>query len=318
MAFVFAVSPAEEWPRDWQLRPYELHRVLSITPERLADVNGAVVLVPRPLANFREAIRAVEEVRHDTNLAVLLADHADVPGVADLMLAHEFDGFLDLDWPSHLARAAIDSARRNVELGRNIVEIQRAVLEQTRQETAELYQQALLDDLTQLYNHRHFVSLIEREHRRCMTLRRPYGLVFIDLDNLKELNTLHGHEGGSQALRHLARILRESSAADDVAVRVGGDEFAMLLCESNPESALARAEQVCRAVSAEPLVMNGKRVSLSISAGVAAFPEDGFTSNDMLRRADEALLWAKAHGKNRAVPWRMLTPAAAEPDRRAS
>lgn len=316
MAHVFAVSPANDWPRDWQLRPYELRRLSTLTAELLPELHGAVVLVPRPKAAFDEAMRAISQVRLETSFAVLLADHPNVPGLADLMLAHEFDGFLDLDWPSHLARAAIDSARRNVELGRNIVEIQRAVLEQTRHDTAELYQQALVDDLTQLYNRRHFVSLIAREHRRAVALRRPYALVFIDLDNLKQLNTTHGHEGGSEALRHLARVLRESLGEHDVAVRVGGDEFALVLSESNRENSLARAEQVCRTLCGRPLVVGGKRVAVTISAGVAAFPQDGISASDVMRRADKALLWAKANGRNRAVPWRML--GFAEPERRAS
>jgi diguanylate cyclase (GGDEF)-like protein len=89
---------------------------------------------------------------------------------------------------------------------------------------------------------------------------------------------------------------------------VGGDEFALLLSGCNHEVALARAERLCREINLRSMVMGGKRITLSVSAGVASFPEDGATSAHILRRADQALVWAKANGKNRAVHWRRFSP----------
>jgi diguanylate cyclase (GGDEF)-like protein len=267
-----------------------------------ADV-AAVVVVAQAMPRILAAAEVIEAARRDYSVPLLLAG---LPGAAELeplMRQCNFDGFLDLGWPAPLAASCLGLAARNVEAGRNLVEIQRAILEQSRAETQELYEQANHDSLTHLFNHRHFSELMAREHERNKRAGHPYALVYIDLDDLKHLNTRYGHEGGSDALRALAQVMTESLRASDVALRVGGDEFVIYLPDCDKQAGALFADRVRQRLGARPFVLQGQPVPLTFSAGVAAFPEDGRQFSELIDRADQALLYAKQKGKNQAVAW---------------
>jgi diguanylate cyclase (GGDEF)-like protein len=161
--------------------------------------------------------------------------------------------------------------------------------------TAELTEQARRDPLTQLLNHQAFTRELEIELERARRYDHGLSLVFLDLDQFKRINDTHGHPEGDRVLRRLARVLRDSLRSSDLAGRMGGDEFAAGLVESDPEAAglfVARLND-----ELDELVMRGELPEgFSISPGVAHFPTDVSSADELFRVADERLYDAKRAG----------------------
>ncbi len=152
---------------------------------------------------------------------------------------------------------------------------------------------AITDSLSGLLNRRGFDERLREEVARATRTSRTLALVLADCDDLKLVNDASGHEAGDRVLQRFADVLREQKRVTDVAGRVGGDEFALLLPEAGAEKATAVVERLCARLreSAEQ--------PLTASFGVAVFPVDGLTSSALLRAADRALYAAKHGGKNR-------------------
>lgn len=149
------------------------------------------------------------------------------------------------------------------------------------------------DALSELANRRAFTNAIDLEHARAARTGRPISIVVLDLDHFKTVNDRFGHPAGDRALRHVAGILRSGCRAADVAARVGGEEFALLLPETDGPAALLIAERV-RAAIASSTTPDGIRITASF--GVTE--SDG---SDPLVAADRALYRAKAAGRDRCV-----------------
>jgi two-component system, cell cycle response regulator len=162
---------------------------------------------------------------------------------------------------------------------------------------AELEHLAVKDELTGLFNYRHFQAQLKSEVQRVARYERPLALIILDVDHFKEINDTLGHAVGDQVLAGIANVLRESVRATDSVYRYGGEEFAMLLPETPGEPALGVAERARLAVEKADLAQ-GRRVT--ISAGMAEYrsPERG---EELLRRADAALYVAKRTGRNRVA-----------------
>jgi diguanylate cyclase (GGDEF)-like protein/PAS domain S-box-containing protein len=156
----------------------------------------------------------------------------------------------------------------------------------TRQRELEnhLRQQAASDSLTGLANYRHLVDVLDGEIKRSKRTRREFALLFFDMDGLKRLNDRYGHMIGGQALCRLADVLSSCCRGIDTPARFGGDEFAVVLPETNARKARQVAQRICESVANDS---NGPR--LSVSVGVAVYPQDGDTIERLLREADSAL-----------------------------
>jgi diguanylate cyclase (GGDEF)-like protein len=161
---------------------------------------------------------------------------------------------------------------------------------------------ALTDPLTGLGNHRHFHERLQRELVAAEAEGVPLSLCLIDVDDFKRINDDHGHPTGDRVLSEVAARLRQGGEA----FRLGGDEFAVLLPRHDEETALATATAIVERLC-EMEIVRGERIT--ISAGVASFPAQGATRDELIRLADTALYWAKEHGKNRVRGYR---PEAAE------
>ncbi|MGB2627417.1 MAG: GGDEF domain-containing protein [Candidatus Acidiferrum sp.] len=150
---------------------------------------------------------------------------------------------------------------------------------------------AVSDSLTGLANYRRLIAVIESELDRSRRTHRPFSIVLLDMDGLKTINDKYGHLVGSRALVRLSKTLRSHSRAIDTPARYGGDEFALVLPEAPREIAARVSSRVRERLAAEP-----EEPILSVSAGIAAYPEDGDTPEKLLGAADRMLYRMKHRG----------------------
>jgi len=160
---------------------------------------------------------------------------------------------------------------------------------------------AVTDPLTGLYNRRVFAEAFEKELNRARRYSSPLGLVILDLHRFKEVNDKHGHPRGDDVLRAAAATLKKALRTSDSAFRIGGDEFALLLPQTDAEQALALSRRV-ETVFIEMIHPLQLSVGVSMDHGVATFPQDGEQADQLIRVADERLYRLKHanHGKSAA------------------
>jgi diguanylate cyclase (GGDEF)-like protein len=173
-------------------------------------------------------------------------------------------------------------------------------------DNARLFRQvrtlAISDSLTGLANYRYLIDILQGELERSGRTNRAFSLLLMDLDGLKKINDRHGHVIGSRALCRVATILRLNSRSIDTAARYGGDEFALVL----PETNTLAAEQVVERVR-NCLLADGELPQLSLSIGIATFPKCGVTVQQLLEYADRALYAMKEQSKRGRVEKRKRT-----------
>jgi diguanylate cyclase (GGDEF)-like protein len=156
-----------------------------------------------------------------------------------------------------------------------------------------------IDDLTKLYNGRYLNVVLDREMKRSERYRNFFSVLFMDIDFFKRVNDAHGHLVGSSVLVEVGSVLRACVRDSDTVVRYGGDEFVVLLVETNADEAMIVAERMRRMVEAEPFVKeSGLGIRLTISIGIAAFPEHATTKQNLLNLADQAMYRGKESTRN--------------------
>ncbi len=176
-------------------------------------------------------------------------------------------------------------------------------------ERARLYEEtkrlAITDEKTGLHNFGHFKFLLGTEIKRAKRYGRPLSLFMIDVDDFKIYNDCHGHLDGDRVLEQLGKTIRQSVRDIDFPARYGGDEFAVILPETDEAEAYAAAERLraCieqRHVPNQGVLPGGK---LTVSIGTSSYPTSADTKDDLIRNADAALYRAKREGKNKVVMW---------------
>lgn len=162
--------------------------------------------------------------------------------------------------------------------------------------------QARTDDLTGLRNRRDFAERLERHLARAAYDQRPIGLLLIDIDFFKQINDWHGHGAGDQLLTAFAGRLRETTRADDLVARWGGEEFVVLLTDLGSGNVLAqRAEQIRKAIASTPFIVAGQAIGVRVSIGAARSSIALATSDALLAAADGAMYEAKRAGRDRVA-----------------
>jgi diguanylate cyclase (GGDEF)-like protein/putative nucleotidyltransferase with HDIG domain len=166
-----------------------------------------------------------------------------------------------------------------------------------------LEQEARVDPKTGLYNARHFASAMAEELDRATRLERPLSLLMVDLDLLREVNNSYGHLAGDAVLQGIAAIFGKELRHYDVPARFGGEEFSILLPETTRETALEIAERLRRSVAESSFEVETSvdPIHATISIGVATFPHDGASVNELIHQADLAVYRAKLQGRNRVL-----------------
>jgi diguanylate cyclase (GGDEF)-like protein len=172
-------------------------------------------------------------------------------------------------------------------------------------------EEAFTDHLTGLANRRRFERQMDREIDRTRRYGRPFCLLLLDLDYFKAVNDNYGHEAGDEVLQRLAKILQVGTRGIDLAARVGGDEFAVLLTETNLQAGEEVAERLRAAVERAEI---HEIARLTASFGIAEFPRSASTAPELFVAADAAMYEAKAEGRNRVKRAPELSNSALPPD----
>jgi diguanylate cyclase (GGDEF)-like protein len=275
-----------------ELTGFRSDRVLAAA-KRVPHVEWAV-LVQAPAA---EAFRQVTRLRNVTILlvAALLVGVGLLAYVLGLLITRPLDrltrgaaqvagGDLDVDLP----------VVGGGELG-YVTEVFNDMVARLRDSRRELERLSITDDLTGLYNRRYVMEALGNEVRRSRRLEHPFTLLMLDVDHFKEYNDAYGHLAGDAALQRVSAILKESTRDVDCAARYGGEEFVVVLPETEGKGATETAQRIQARLARDALV-GGK---LTVSVGVAQFPADGESPDELLAGADAALYQAKREGRNR-------------------
>ena len=171
-----------------------------------------------------------------------------------------------------------------------------------------------IDPLTGLFNRTFFFAAVEREIARSARSGRGFCLLMMDLDELKMINDRHGHFFGDRVLRGVGEVIRANGRKIDTAARYGGDEFVVVLPETDPTGAYVLAEKIRLGVADLSVEISGTVLQPSVSIGVVSYPDDGTTSDELMISADSSMYRSKRAGKNRVTGVPVMVPAA-EPGR---
>jgi len=165
-----------------------------------------------------------------------------------------------------------------------------------------LRSQSIRDPLTGLFNRRYLEETLKRELHRAERGKRPIGVIMLDIDHFKRFNDTFGHNAGDALLRELGGLLKANLRAGDIVCRYGGEEFVLILPEASLEVARQRAEQLGRKVKCLRVSHRGKDIgSVTLSMGIAGFPDHATTAATLLEAADAALYRAKVEGRDRVI-----------------
>ena len=266
---------------------------LVISDIRMSGMDGLELL---------EKIKAFSE---ETQV-VIITGHASLTTALQALRDGAYDYLVkpieSLEIVTALVGRALDKVRLIVENQYLFKKLQ-ANCEELEEANVALREISLRDGLTGLYNQRYFRQALSREIKRSARHERSFSVLFCDIDHFKQYNDANGHIEGDEALKEFSEILLERLRQTDVASRYGGEEFIMLLPETSKENAAYLANDICSLV--ESHTFKGEETQpggrLTVSIGVASFPDDAIDEVELLRLADQALYQAKEQGRNRVI-----------------
>ncbi|KPL73160.1 hypothetical protein ADM99_02640 [Leptolinea tardivitalis] len=181
----------------------------------------------------------------------------------------------------------------NQELEKRIEEIQKL--------QHQLKEESIRDPLTNLYNRRYLMDAMQREFARARRDQYPVSIILADIDHFKRVNDTYGHLVGDGVLQQLSRILVSSFRLEDIVCRYGGEEFIIVMPDTTIETALSRIDSTRVLVESTILDISEQKVQITLSAGIAIFPDQGSDIDTVIKEADKALYRAKLEGRNRVI-----------------
>ncbi|HCS24187.1 MAG TPA: diguanylate cyclase, partial [Alphaproteobacteria bacterium] len=166
----------------------------------------------------------------------------------------------------------------------------------------KLLVQSTHDPLTRLFNRRYLETTLEREISRAKRSGQPLCVMVLDIDHFKKFNDTRGHDAGDALLVHFAKLLQAKTRKEDIVCRYGGEEFVVVLPGASPDIGLMLAEKLCAATREMDVMFNGVSLGMiTVSIGIASYPQHGESQEDLISRADAALYMAKHGGRNQAL-----------------
>jgi len=291
------------------------------TPENYTDLYCQLAGEPNPFANLAQAeaaaappspqpevsplCRELLDMIHETvNGAMATTEHLSLDlgerngelsrNVDSLRQTREREEILQL---LTLVVTQASGIQHSVDSGHKELVKTRKALQGLRKELSETREQLNEDALTGALNRRGMDQTLLREIARAQRNKTPLALAMLDIDHFKRINDSHGHEAGDQALVHFAALVRSVLRRTDVFVRYGGEEFILVLPETDSRGSRLVMARLQEMVARSPLRLQDKAVAMTFSAGLAQFRDDE-NGHALLRRADEALYAAKQAGRN--------------------
>ncbi len=274
---------------------------------KVGEVNGAISLtvsLDKYDAMVHEAIKrfiitSLILVGIVVLAAIAFILHYNVRPLAELYKAAKIIGSGNLDYRIDIKDGM--EINRLVEEFNNMAQRLKERTDELIDLNRKLEAMSITDGLTGLYNHRYFYKRFAEELERAKRYDRRLSLVMADIDNFKHYNDTHGHQKGDVVLKGVAECIKNTLRVNDVPARYGGEEFAIILPETAKDTAVKVAERIRMEVEKKDFQGEEKQPggSLTISIGVATFPDDGTTVDELVKKADEALYRAKRKGRNR-------------------
>lgn len=166
---------------------------------------------------------------------------------------------------------------------------------------------ATTDSLTGLLNHRSFDERLNSEYKRIARHSEPMSLIMTDIDNFKNINDTYGHLAGDIVLKKVANVLTKMIREIDIVARYGGDEFLILLLNTEEKQAIKMSERIRKAVEVMEFELDGKGIPVTLSLGIATTPREGGMKDELIELADKALYYAKRNGRNQAWHYHNIT-----------
>lgn len=163
---------------------------------------------------------------------------------------------------------------------------------------------SITDALTGLFNAHYFYQSLDKEIERAKRYKESFSLIIFDIDDFKEVNDNYGHQTGDEVLKEFSKILLQLTRKTDIVARYGGEEFVIVLPNTHKDVAYSLAERIMKEVCETVFRCNDNMLRITVSGGIAGFPEDGSNSKDLLYSADMALYEAKKRGKKGVIQYR--------------
>lgn len=166
-----------------------------------------------------------------------------------------------------------------------------------------LKEQSIKDPLTKLYNRRYLDEMLARECSRAQRNNKALSVLIMDIDHFKKVNDTYGHDAGDAVLVAFAKLIQQNIRKEDIACRLGGEEFVLVLPDATMEQAVVRAEKICEATRAMSIKFQREVLNITVSIGVCDYPECAQMPEELIQNADSALYRAKNGGRNRVIPY---------------
>jgi len=252
-----------------------------------------------------ELLENIKELDKEA-VVIIITSHASLDNAVATLKAGAFDyifkPFEDLDVITqviHRGLERIQMLHENRQLIENLEE-NNQIIERANEELKEL---VIRDGLTNLFNHRYFMEVLDKEMDRAVRYERALCLIMLDVDNFKEFNDTHGHPAGDGVLKIIADLFDSRLRSVDIPARYGGEEFSIILPETDLKGGRIVADEIRAMVENYPF--EGRETQplgkITISAGVAEFSDYAEESSVFLKRADDALYRAKGEGRNQVI-----------------
>jgi two-component system cell cycle response regulator len=243
-----------------------------------------------------------EDVRFDARQVIMLSGYDSLEARVEALNLGADDYITKPFHPTEVL-ARINAARRVVEMQQQLVEMAKRLEELSGR-----------DDLTGVFNRRHFSSTLDRSFAHSSRHARQLSVAMIDIDNFKNINDSFGHHAGDTVLAEVARRFAKVVRASDYVARYGGEEFVVLLPETQLGDALQFSERLREVIASAPVTIEGRELPVTVSVGAASLAHSGFGSpREMIVAADQALYRAKRNGRNRVEAERRKSQRPATP-----